>query len=143
MRVLFPALAHRRHQVLSVRFPRCYKHAFSFVITAPLPEALLWLQDCDMIMAILALLNRECLQGFCVITRRCSGGAIPDLGGNFTGLAGVPLPLLARHHGQVSHVTLSKVAPAPRNPPFGCTQTSGAAKNVHDLPKAHIPPDLP
>ena len=45
-------------------------------------------------MAILALLNRKCFRGALRYNvRGCSGGVTPDLGGNFTGLVGVPLPI--------------------------------------------------
>jgi hypothetical protein len=61
------------------------------------------------------------------------------------------LPALPEYHCHCSPVTTDKLVACHsqksrrhlENLPFGCTRTSGAAKNVHDLPKAHIPPDLP
>jgi hypothetical protein len=121
LKVLFPALAHRRHQVLSVRFPRLVLQAstpFSFAITAPLPEALLWLQDCDMIMAILALLNRK---------------------------AGI-LPTLTERQRHGSPVLSDQLVAWHRQISLRCRETSAfrytpdlrqGAPHVNDLPKNH------
>ena len=96
-------------------------------------------------MAILALLNRKCFRGALRYNvRGCSGGVTPDLGGNFTGLVGVPLPI-ARPSPRTSWScdTLKCRAGKAKTSPLGALWTSGTAQNVNDLPKADTPLDVP
>ena len=48
-----------------------------------------------------------------------------------------------RHHGQVSHVTLSKVAPAPRKPPLWMHPDLRRGEERPRLAKTHIHPTSP
>ncbi len=114
---------------------------FSFAITAPTSRARLWLAEYDTNMAILALLNRKCFRGLCVITRGCSGGVTPDLGGNFTGLVGVPCHC-SRRHGQVSRVIPSNVAPAPK-PPLWMHPGPPRGTERHRLAQSRHPTGVP